>query len=229
MTNLTALAVANLQQAQGSGKAVFTSSFGLEDMVIGELIAQHQFNIEIATLDTGRLYPETYELIEAARLRWRRPIRVLSPQAAQLEHFVSVYGINGFRESKTVRAHCCEIRKLEPLERALQDAKAWVTGLRRSQSEQRTSLAAVQADAPRGLVKFSPLLEWSETDVWQFIRANKIPYNPLHDAGFPSIGCAPCTRAVLPGEHPRSGRWWWESDQTRECGLHLNASSLAPS
>lgn len=222
-----AAARAILIRAAARGRAVFTSSFGLEDMVIGELIVRAQLPIEIVTLDTGRLFPQTLDLIDRARVRWRRPVRVLFPKHEAVEHYVVIHGLNGFRESISQRHHCCEIRKVEPLARALNGADAWVTGLRRAQSDARADLAVERHDTARNLVKVNPLVDWTDEDVKAFIDESGVPINPLHAQGFPSIGCAPCTRAVQPGEPARAGRWWWEQDSPRECGLHVARTANA--
>lgn len=209
-----------LDQARKLSPAVFTSSFGAEDMVLFDLIARDFREIGIATLDTGRLCPETYDLIQQAAASYRCRVRVYSPQHEALESYVRVNGINGFYDSIAQRKSCCEVRKLEPLARALAGKRAWVTGLRRDQSVTRRHLDHVAFDEKHGLHKFSPLADWTEDDVWQYIRSRNVPYNPLHDRGYPSIGCAPCTRAVAPGEDVRGGRWWWEASAGKECGLH---------
>ncbi|MGH1357998.1 MAG: phosphoadenylyl-sulfate reductase [Burkholderiaceae bacterium] len=209
-----------LQQAQDSGRAIFTTSMGLEDMVVGDLIASNQLDIELVTLDTGRLYPETYDLIERAEAFWQRKITVMFPDSARTEQYVQLHGINGFRDSIAQRQLCCQIRKVGPLNRALAGARAWVTGLRRDQSDSRNVLNPIEADEARSLRKFNPLFNWSAHDIQAYFKGRGIPTNPLHSRGFPSIGCAPCTRAVEPGEPERSGRWWWEQESNRECGLH---------
>ena len=200
--------------------AVFTSSFGAEDMVLMDLIARDFRGIEIATLDTGRLPPETCELIERAAAHYRCKVKVYFPRHDAVERYVGVNGLNGFYHGVAQRKSCCEVRKVEPLERALAGRRAWITGLRREQSVTRLQLKAVALDADRGLYKFNPLADWSDDDVWAYIRTRKVPYNVLHDRGYPSIGCAPCTRAVAPGEDQRARRWWWEAPGNKECGLH---------
>ena len=214
-----------LEQARGLAPAVFASSFGAEDMVLFDIIARDFRDIEIVTLDTGRLPPETYDLIQQATTAYRRRVRIYSPQHEAVESFVRVNGVNGFYDSIAQRKGCCEVRKLEPLNRALAGARAWITGLRRDQSVTRQQLSEVTFDEARGLHKFSPLADWTERDVSDYIRARNVPYNALHDRGYPSIGCAPCTRAVAPGEDIRAGRWWWESSLTKECGLHPAAKA----
>jgi phosphoadenosine phosphosulfate reductase len=200
--------------------AAFASSFGAEDMVLTDLIAKHALPIEIVTLDTGRLPGETYALIDRVREHYRLPIAVYYPDAETLESYVRANGINAFYRSVELRERCCAIRKTEPLKRALAGKGAWITGLRRAQSPTRRELAVEEFDAAHGLPKFNPLAEWSEDDVWSYLHAHRVPTNPLHDRGYPSIGCAPCTRAIEPGEDIRAGRWWWEHPEHKECGLH---------
>ena len=202
---------------------VFTTSFGAEDMVLLDLMASMK-SIAIVSLDTGRLPQETYDLWSLASSRYLRKIDAIFPQAAAVEQLVRVNGINGFYDSVAQRKDCCHVRKVEPLERALLGKKGWITGLRRTQSAARVDLALIEADELRGLQKINPLADWAEADVWEYIRAFNVPYNALHDRGYPSIGCAPCTRAIKPGEDTRAGRWWWESDNAKECGLHVNES-----
>lgn len=212
-----------LQSAwQEYGEALtFANSLGAEDALLTGLIAEHQPKITQFVLDTGRLPEETLTLLDQVRSRWPQiTLQVFYPDAEQLQAFVNREGVNAFYRSQELRKACCGLRKLEPLKRALQDKKAWITGLRREQSVTRDQLEYSQWDAGNGLQKLSPLYDWSEAEVWQAIKALKLPYNALHDQGYPSIGCAPCTRAVQPGADPRSGRWWWENPETRECGLH---------
>jgi phosphoadenosine phosphosulfate reductase len=200
--------------------AAFASSLGAEDMVLTDLIAKHAPKIEIFTLDTGRLHAETYRLLQQVTDHYGLRMRVVYPQSDALEHVVAEHGINGFFNSIDSRKACCQARKVEPLNRALAGKRAWITGLRRSQAATRTSLPLQERDAAHGLEKFSPLAEWQEREVWAYLRLFGVPYNELHDRGFPSIGCEPCTRAVTPGEDVRAGRWWWEQPGGRECGLH---------
>jgi phosphoadenosine phosphosulfate reductase len=206
--------------ARDHAPAVFASSFGAEDMVLLDLIAQHARGIGVFTLDTGRLPEETLALIDRARDRYGVAIEVYFPDAARVESFVRDNGVNSFYTSVELRQTCCAIRKTAPLARALAAKGAWITGLRREQSVTRQSLSYREFDDVHGLPKFNPLVEWSEEDVWSYIRAYHVPYNALHDRGFRSIGCAPCTRAVEPGDDVRAGRWWWESPEHKECGLH---------
>jgi phosphoadenosine phosphosulfate reductase len=208
----------------------FASSLGAEDMVLTDFISRHDLAIDIFTLDTGRLHPQTYELLAATEARYAPlRIRVVSPEAQGLETLVAERGINGFLHSVEARKQCCAVRKIEPLKRALGGAQAWLTGLRRSQSEARGALELRSLDPLSGLPKYNPLLEWSDEAVQGYLSHYQVPVNALHAQGFPSIGCAPCTRAIQPGEHPRAGRWWWEQAQApgtdqaaQECGLHID-------
>ncbi|MFW6293971.1 MAG: phosphoadenylyl-sulfate reductase [Spirochaetota bacterium] len=196
------------------------SSLGAEDQVLAHMISAANLGIPVFTLDTGRMFNESYELMSATQRELGIKIRPYFPDASQVEQMVAERGINLFYDSVELRKRCCHVRKVEPLRRALAGKEAWITGLRRSQSVTRSSLGTIEWDEQNELVKISPLAEWSEDVVWEYIRANAVPYNELHDRGFPSIGCAPCTRAVEPGADPRSGRWWWEQPEHRECGLH---------
>ncbi len=214
-----------LEQAAGdyAPDLLFAASFGAEDVLLIDLIAKHTPQIRIITLDTGRLPQETYDVIDACRSRYAIDLTVLFPDAAAVESMVKTHGVNLFRQSVELRKSCCEVRKIEPLKRALQGQRAWITGLRREQAESRQMMAAIEDDTHFGLKKFNPLIEWTEAEVWAYIRANDVPYNALHDAHYPSIGCAPCTRAITVGEDPRAGRWWWErEDGVAECGLHAS-------
>jgi phosphoadenosine phosphosulfate reductase len=213
--------ISQLQSAVAEFKNVcYANSLGSESVVLTDLIWNAVPQIEIFSIDTGRLYPETYELIERLQKRYGRALRIYYPNAAELETWVGEHGINGFRDSLEQRRGCCGTRKVEPFRRAIAGRNAWVTGIRRGQSASRAQAAPVEWDREYGLHKVSPLLEWSENEIWEYIRKKRLPYNTLHDSGFPSIGCAPCTRAVQAGEHERSGRWWWERNESRECGLH---------
>ena len=204
--------------------AAFGTSFGAEDMVLLDLIARSAPRIEVFTLDTGRLPEETYSLMQLVRKRYRVKVKVFYPDASKVEEYVRVNGINGFYESIAQRKGCCHVRKVEPLARALQGKKAWVTGLRREQSAARSQLPLSEPDPVHGLTKFNPLAEWSLAEVWGYLRQFQVPCNALHDRGYPSIGCAPCTRAIKPGEDIRAGRWWWENTGAKECGLHPTAT-----
>ncbi|MEO8302627.1 MAG: phosphoadenylyl-sulfate reductase [Betaproteobacteria bacterium] len=208
--------------------AVLASGFGAEGMVLIDLIAQHALPIRIFTLDTGRLPEETLALIDRTRERYGLPVDVYAPDAQALEAFVRQNGVNPFYRGVELRKSCCAVRKTEPLKRALAGRGAWITGLRRAQSTSRTMVATEEFDAVHGLPKFNPLAEWSLDEIWQYLRAHRVPHNALHDRGFPSIGCAPCTRAVVPGEDERAGRWWWEVSEHKECGLHRSVPALQP-
>lgn len=202
--------------------AVFANSLGAEDMVITDLIAKFNVDITLFSLDTGRLPADTYTLMQETGKKYpTHPIQVYFPNTEETEQFVANNGINAFYDSVELRKECCAIRKIRPLKRALADKKAWITGLRREQSPTRTDLGDTEYDDGNGLWKFNPLIEWTEKEVWEYIRANNIPYNALHDKHYPSIGCAPCTRAISIGEDVRAGRWWWENPETKECGLHI--------
>jgi len=200
--------------------AALASSLGAEDMVLTDLIAKHAPAIELFTLDTGRLHGETHRLLQRITDHYALRIRVVHPQAEALERLVAEDGINGFFMSVEKRKACCRVRKVEPLALALAGQRAWITGLRRAQGLSRAGLRLRERDAVHGLEKFNPLADWQEREVWAYLRRFDVPYNELHDRGFPSIGCQPCTRAVTPGEDVRAGRWWWEQPDGRECGLH---------
>lgn len=215
-------ALADLREAVSRYAPVtFASSMGAEDMVLTDLIYRNNLDIEIFSIDTGRLPQQTYALMAAADKHYGKPAKIYVPQAVSVEGFIQTYGINGFFDSIDARKACCHARKVEPLRRALTGKRAWVTGLRSTQSSTREAVSASAFDENNGLQKINPLAQWSEVEVWQYLRANDVPYNALHDQGFPSIGCAPCTRAVQPGEDIRAGRWWWENPETKECGLHM--------
>jgi phosphoadenosine phosphosulfate reductase len=213
-------------RAAGAEPAVFTTSFGAEDMVVLDLIRRHALPIGILTLDTGRLPEETYALMQQVEERYGRCFDTLYPDARALQELVARNGINGFYDSVEKRKACCAVRKVEPLARGLQGKRAWVTGLRAQQSATRAGVAEREPDPARGLTKFNPLHDWSDAEVWDYLRSRAVPYNALHDRFYPSIGCAPCTRAVATGEDIRAGRWWWENANTKECGLH-RAGSIA--
>jgi len=202
------------------GRVVYANSLGAEAMVLTDIIWTHVPDIDIVSIDTGRLHEETYELLDRLQRRYKRKMRVVYPDSQKLEQLVSHQGVNGFFNSVEARLACCQVRKIEPFKRAIAGYGAWVTGVRREQSKTRAQGQPVEWDAAHGLNKISPLLDWTEEQVWQYIRARQIPYNSLHDKQFTSIGCAPCTRAILPGEDQRAGRWWWENSESRECGLH---------
>ncbi|MBF0462020.1 MAG: phosphoadenylyl-sulfate reductase [Magnetococcales bacterium] len=200
--------------------AKLASSFGAEDQVLTDLIVKHAPQIAIITLDTGRLHQQTYDVLKKTRDRYQTTITVFTPRHEQLESHMTEFGPNAFYESIELRKACCFVRKVEPLKRAIGGSKAWLTGLRREQAVTRHDLGVSEWDAAFGMQKFNPLLEWGLDDVWNYIKENDVPYNVLHDQGFPSIGCEPCTRAVAEGEDIRAGRWWWEDPVHKECGLH---------
>ena len=206
--------------------AVLASSFGAEDMVLVDLIARGALPIGIFTLDTGRLPEETHALIDRVRRHYGIVVEVHAPEAARLESFVREHGSNAFFDSVELRQACCAVRKTGPLARALAGKGAWITGLRRGQSVTRADVPYEEHDTLHGLAKFNPLVEWSDAEVWAYLRSHGVPYNALHDRGYPSIGCAPCTRAVAPGEDIRAGRWWWENPEHKECGLHRRPENV---
>jgi phosphoadenosine phosphosulfate reductase len=201
--------------------AVFASSLAAEDMVLTDLILKAKLPIGIFTLETGRLHAETLGMLDRIRETYGYDVTPYRPDAAAVEEYVKTNGLNAFYDSVEMRKECCRIRKVDPLNRALAGNRAWVTGQRRAQSTTRAGLDVQEDDAAHGMVKFNPLADWLEADVWDYIRANAVPYNPLHDKGYPSIGCEPCTRAIQPGEDVRAGRWWWENPESKECGLHV--------
>jgi phosphoadenosine phosphosulfate reductase len=201
-------------------KITFSTSLGAEDQVITYMLSKIDKSVNSITLDTGRVFPETYDLLHRTINRYGIAIKSYYPDTNQVEEMVNTKGINLFYESIENRKLCCHIRKIVPLRRALQGMDAWITGLRREQSVTRTDLKIAEWDDANGLIKINPLLEWSEDQVWEFIKSKDIPYNKLHDQGFPSIGCQPCTRAINKGEDLRAGRWWWEMPDSKECGLH---------
>jgi phosphoadenosine phosphosulfate reductase len=202
------------------GQVTFSSSFGWEDQVISHIIFTNKLDIKVFTLETGRLFPETYYVWNRTFERYGIPIQAYYPNTEQLENMVSEKGPSSFYDSVSNRKECCGIRKIEPLKRALAGNSIWITGIRAEQSLNREDMHAVEWDASNGLHKFHPIFNWSLDEVRDFIKIYNIPYNPLHDKGFPSIGCAPCTRAVQEGEDFRAGRWWWEDQHKKECGLH---------
>lgn len=202
------------------GKIALSSSLGAEDQVLTEMVTGIDKEATVFTLDTGRLFPETYDLIHRTNNKYGIKIKVYFPEASRVEEMVGEKGINLFYESIENRKLCCHIRKIEPLKRAFKGLDVWICGLRREQSVTRQDMKLVEWDEANGLIKLNPLIEWTEKDVWDYINENKIPYNPLHDKGYPSIGCQPCTRAIMEGEDVRAGRWWWENPDTKECGLH---------
>ena len=203
-----------------SGRIALSSSLSIEDQMLTDLIARIAPATRIFTLDTGRLFPETYSLIERTRMKYPITLEVFFPDAAEVENMVRENGINLFYESAELRKKCCQVRKIHPLKRAFQGLEVWICGLRREQSVTRQDMQLIEWDASNGLIKLNPLIDYTEAQVWEYIKTNQVPYNKLHDRGFPSIGCQPCTRAIEPGEDVRAGRWWWENPEQKECGLH---------
>ena len=201
--------------------AVFASSLAAEDMVLTDLILKAKLPIAILSLETGRLHAETLAMLDKVKETYGYEIALYRPQPEAVQAYVAQNGLNAFYDSVDMRKECCRIRKVEPLGRALAGNKAWVTGQRRAQAATRTSLMVEEDDPAHFMTKFNPLADWSEQDVWNYLRDNGVPYNALHDQGFPSIGCEPCTRAIEPGEDVRAGRWWWENPESKECGLHV--------
>jgi phosphoadenosine phosphosulfate reductase len=207
-------------RAAVTGRLAFATSLGMEDQALLHAIADAGIEADVFTLDTGRHFPETYDTLDASLNRYRLPIRVIAPEASDIEALVARDGINGFRQSVDNRKACCNARKVRPLARALAGAGGWMTGLRRGQSSGRSHVPFAEHDPATGLMKFNPLADWSLERLEAYIAANDIPISALHAQGFPSIGCQPCTRAIRPGEDVRAGRWWWESEDGKECGLH---------
>jgi len=211
-----------LKQAASQFPAItFANSFGAEDMVLTDVIVREQLPIEIFSLDTGRLPVETYTLMAETENKYGIKLKVYFPKHEAVEEYVQTKGINAFYESIELRKACCYMRKVEPLGRALKGKQAWITGMRAEQAVTRANLPIQEYDAGNKLEKFNPLSDWTEQEIWAYIRMNDVPYNKLHDAFYPSIGCAPCTRAVAMGEDVRAGRWWWENPENKECGLHV--------
>ena len=211
-------------------RIALSTAFGVEGVVIVDMLMRIEPRARIFTLDTGRLPAETYALIDAARARYGCTIDVYVPRAQAIEDMVREHGVNLFYSSVERRQQCCAVRKVEPLGRALAGLQAWITGLRREQAVTRHGVAKVEVDrAHGGILKLNPLADWSTEEVWRYVRAHDVPYNALHDQGYPSIGCAPCTRPVRPGEDLRAGRWWWEAPENRECGLHPSGVAVASS
>jgi phosphoadenosine phosphosulfate reductase len=219
LEGLDAVAAMRYLAEQFPGAVAFSTSFGQEDQVIADMIWRAKLPIRVFTLDTGRLFQETYDLMDLTRARYKQPFEVYFPETASVEKLLYDKGPNSFYESVENRKECCYIRKVVPLNRALQGVKVWITGLRAEQSENRQDLDALEWDESRQLYKYNPLIHWSFEQMMEYINQQHVPYNKLHDKGFISIGCAPCTRAIEPGEHPRAGRWWWELSK-KECGLH---------
>ena len=203
-----------------NGRIALSSSLGLEDQVLTEMVCSIDKNVKIFTLDTGRLFPETYDLIHRTNQKYGIRMQVFFPEAHHVEAMVREKGINLFYNSIEDRKTCCRVRKIEPLQRAFAGLDVWICGLRRDQSVTRAEMKPIEWDESNGLIKLNPLIDLTEEQVRSYIKEHKIPYNPLHDKDYPSIGCQPCTRAILPGEDLRAGRWWWENPDTKECGLH---------
>ena len=199
----------------------FANSLGAEDMVLIDLIQKNKLSVEAFSIDTGRLPPETYNLIQKVEDKYQFKIKLYFPDHQKIESYVNTNGINAFYNSVDLRKSCCAIRKVEPLNRALKDKKVWITGMRQEQSQTRFALKEEEFDEVHQSQKLNPLSTWSELEVWAYIKINDVPYNTLHDQFYPSIGCAPCTRAISAGEDIRAGRWWWEDPQNKECGLHV--------
>lgn len=202
------------------GRIALSSSLSIEDQALTDMILKINPEAQVFTLDTGRLFPETYQLIDKTNLHYNIKMEVFCPQTEALQQFVKELGVNPFYESIEKRHACCEVRKLEPLRRAFTTLDAWICGLRKEQSVTRKDMKRIEWDENHQILKINPLIDWTEAQVWEYIKRNHVPYNKLHEKGYPSIGCEPCTRAVKPGEDIRSGRWWWESPEHRECGLH---------
>lgn len=225
MSDLSTLVTATEQTlkriAADFSPAVFASSLAAEDMVLTDLILKAKLPIGIFSLETGRLHQETLAVLGKVKQHYGHDITLYRPQPEAVDAYIEQNGLNAFYDSVEMRRECCRIRKVEPLGRALAGNKAWVTGQRRAQSTTRAELHVQEEDAAHAMTKFNPLADWSEEDVWNYIRANDVPYNALHDQGYPSIGCEPCTRAIQPGEDVRAGRWWWENPESKECGLHM--------
>lgn len=222
MKGLSAEAILARTAGSFGDRVAFASSLGAEDQVLTDMIVRNSLSITVFTLDTGRLPQETCDLIDATRKRYGITIEVLFPDPADVEGLVSRCGMNLFYESPENRKACCQARKVFPLRRRLARLDAWITGLRREQSVTRQDIAAVEPDQANGLIKVNPLADWTNQQVWDYIRLYNVPYNARHDQGYPSIGCAPCTRAVAPGQDVRAGRWWWEQPEHKECGLHIS-------
>ena len=210
--------------AEHPGKVVQATSLGAEDMVLTDLIARHKIDIAIGTLETGKLHAQTVALIPRIEERYGLKVEVYRPEAEAVIHFVKNYGEKAMYDSIDLRKGCCGIRKLEPLSRMLASRTAWVTGLRREQSNNRGDVPFSEPD-DKGRIKFNALADWTWNDVWHYIAAHEVPYNPLHDEFMPSIGCEPCTRAIAVGEDFRAGRWWWEDEKAKECGLHVHGAA----
>jgi len=206
--------------AEFKGKIALSSSLGIEDQVLTHMVCDIDKTTKIFTLDTGRLFPETYDLIHRTNHKYGIKMSVYFPDAGQVEEMVNTKGINLFFESVENRKLCCNLRKIQPLKRAFEGLEVWICGLRSEQSVTRQDMQKIEWDESNGIIKLNPLIDWTEEETKEFIKTHGIPYNPLHDKGYPSIGCQPCTRAIFAGEDIRAGRWWWENPDTKECGLH---------
>lgn len=226
--NLTFEASLLALDKEWGSQIVFTTSFGLEDQAITHAIFSQNLSIRIVTLDTGRLFRETYELFQRTIDLYKKPIEAFIPNTKELEIFINKNGPDSFYTSIENRKQCCHIRKVLPLNRALRGAKLWITGIRKEQSNFRTDMPKFELDSARAMIKFHPILDWSWDETLQYVKSKGIPFNPLHELGYPSIGCAPCTRAIQPGEDFRAGRWWWENESNKECGLHWVDGKLTP-
>ncbi len=225
LAKLEPVAVLNWAQVRFSPHLVLATSLGQEDQVLTDMLAQVDPEVRIVTLDTGRLFTETYELIERTEHRYGIKIELFSPDSSEVESMVRQHGVNLFRQGVDLRKLCCSIRKLHPLERALQGSEAWICGLRREQSVTRQEIQVIEWDEANGIYKINPLWNWTDRQTREYIKDRDVPYNPLHDQGYVSIGCSCCTRAVVEGEDIRAGRWWWENPEHWECGLHRNGDS----
>ena len=210
------------------GRAVFTTSLGIEDQVITAAIGTDRLAIDVVTLETGRLFRETVDLIDETEQQYGVTITRYRPVQDDIDAYAARYGLNGFYESVEARHACCGVRKLKPLARALEGASFWITGLRRGQSGNRADTPFAEYDAERGLIKINPLADWDIARIKTYVAEEAVPVNPMHERGYPSIGCEPCTRAIKPGEPERAGRWWWENDEKRECGLHVHEAAASP-
>ena len=219
LENLNLVASLRLVSEKYPNKVVFSTSFGQEDQVITDAIFKNGLAIQVFTLDTGRLFPETYELMDKTKARYKATFKTYFPDTEEVEQFVESKGFNSFYESVENRKACCGIRKIVGLKRALKGNEVWITGLRAEQSDNRSSMSIWEYDGGNQIFKFNPLVNWSFEQMETYLKDNNVPQNSLHKKGFVSIGCQPCTRAIEPGEHPRAGRWWWEESQ-KECGLH---------
>ena len=208
------------------GKVALGTSLGAEDQVLTDMIAKIDPRTKIFTLDTGRVFPETYKVLQETNEKYAINVKVYFPNAERVERLVSQHGINLFYKSVENRKICCQVRKIEPLKRAMKDVDVWITGIRRDQSITRILTEVVEYDHINHKIKINPLLDWSEEDIWDYIKQQQVPYNKLHDRGFPSIGCEPCTRAIESHADVRAGRWWWEAPEQKECGLHQKSNGL---